>query len=419
MSKTIEKKSDFIAYIFIALAIAAGAWIRVDNLELGGMDPEIRTPDEAIYMAYASVVAHERVQGIQVAVREYNANPKLWILPPPTRVGYLYTLAVVMKLTGRYDLDAGILLSLAASILTLVVAAALCLRFMSPWIALYACTFISTSPMELAIARKGWQDGVMTLTGGLLVYLCAEILQQKNKFLPIVLFGFAGLYGMLVKESGVLFFGICVLSLIFWLIKQRAWGIVAGLLCATVLALAAWAGILIRLSGGWHPLIELYGHLREAVAVNEHAVQMQNGPWLSNVFGLLLVSPATTFLCFTGIVAAFLKRPLARNDSPLFLALIFTSFFILGSLPDYYKNLRYISPVYIPLFALAGHGMLFVQAWLRKVTPNRAAARLTIGGMILVIAALDLANFDAVFRQGHVKDLVNPLLMEHSIYLFR
>ncbi len=410
LNKIEGTEKSWLAYALIVLAVAVGCFIRIGQLNTDETDRTIRTPDEAMYTAYASVIAHEGVSGVAISVREYNKNQKLWLLPPPTRVSYLFLLASAMKSAGRFDLAVGIVMSCIISIMTLMLVAVFCLRFFGPWIAGYSCLFIAVSPMELILANKVWQDSLMTFLGGALIFISCEIVRCRNKFIMIPIFGLLGVITILVKESGILIFALAGLFLVFWLVQQRARAAAGYLMAVMMCAVGISGSILISVSGGWEPLKELYGHLREAVSINTYALQMQNGPWYSNVVGFFILSPAITLLCFAGILITLKKFRDSKSGVYLFLAILFISFVVIASWPAYFKNLRYLSPVYIPFYALAGFAFSLGLKALRKILRRPALVALSAFMLMGALACLDLWTYQRIFIQGHAKDLVNPLL---------
>jgi hypothetical protein len=183
-----------------------------------------------------------------------------------------------------------------------------------------------------------------------------------------------------------------------------------------------WAGasyfvLLSHLSGGWRPLAELYQHVYGAIAGNEYAVQSQNGPGYSLIVGFFLLSPATAFLCAVGLARAFKHGAEESADVMGFLAVLFAGFLTAASLPAYFKNLRYLSPVYIPYYVLAAFTFVSVVQWLRRSLGSPAIAWAITFLLAGIIAGLDWSNFDAVFNRGQVKDLVNSQLMTKAIYV--
>ena len=80
-----------------------------------------------------------------------------------------------MKLMGRYDTRLITAVSCAASILSLGVLLWIGLRFFNPWITLVAVTLMAVSPMDLAVARRAWQDEVLGCVVLVIVGLSCEL----------------------------------------------------------------------------------------------------------------------------------------------------------------------------------------------------------------------------------------------------
>ncbi len=404
------------AYGFIVLAIAVGGWIRWRVMDFDRDDKRNHSPDEAMYTAYASVAAHEGIKGTAISVGVYNKNEKLWILPPPTRIGYLYPLAGVMKLTGRSDVDIGLCVSVAVSVLSLIFIAVLCLRFFDPWTAFFASLFMAVSPMELAFARKVWQDGFMTLFGGTLFYFSFEILNRRKKYLWIAAFALFGAYAGLAKESGFVLLGLLSAGLMFLLLRDRRFK-EATFLAVLVLAASLMAVlVLAKLSGGIEPLSQVYRHLQSALSSNRYALEFQDDPWYAFLEAFALLSPLVFILFVVGVVSVFLDP---NRSSALFLsAFVFISFLIAVSIPAYFKNIRYLSPVFIPFYLLAATGLKRLIFLIREKT-NRLTS-VSFGALALIaLVAIEGMNFQRIFIENHAKDLSNPLLRSASIFAFR
>ena len=79
--------------LFVVVTVTA-ITLRLSNREVAS-----RSPDEEVYMHYATRVADSGIEGGRALVQLYNRDIRLWIYPPPTRLGYIYLVAAVMKLS--------------------------------------------------------------------------------------------------------------------------------------------------------------------------------------------------------------------------------------------------------------------------------------------------------------------------------
>src|SRR6476660_6914127 len=80
--------------LFVVVTIAA-ITLRLSNREVAS-----RSPDEEVYIYYATRVAGSGIEGSRALVESYNRDVRLWTYPSPIRLGYIYLVAGVMKLSG-------------------------------------------------------------------------------------------------------------------------------------------------------------------------------------------------------------------------------------------------------------------------------------------------------------------------------
>ncbi|OGW91923.1 MAG: hypothetical protein A3D28_00140 [Omnitrophica bacterium RIFCSPHIGHO2_02_FULL_63_14] len=317
-------------------------------------------------------------------------------------MGYLYPLALIMKLAGREDLDVGIGFSTAISTLTLFLFAALAWRFFGPWTALAGTLFLAFSPMELAIARKVWQDGWMSFLAAATLFLALEIHRKRRPAWPAL---YAALSGVLltVKESGVIWVALLTVWTAFALIRQRrgaeAAAFVGVTLAGCALALSAW----VWLCGGAGNIIQVYSHVAEALPRNTFAWRYQTGGLGALIEGFIRLTPFTFILAIAGAAHAAFRRDIPRLGL-VFLAAVFTC---AASAPQAFQNLRYLSPVYAPYYLLCGSAVAAAMTLARRFPRALTAAALAV---CLLIAGSDYARYRRVFVDEKTKDLATGLL---------
>ena len=412
-------KSSLVPLFLILITVTAGLWARFEYARRDAENVLNRTPDEPIYTAYASVAAHEGfAKGTRISVEQFNKTPSIQIYPPPTRIGYLYLLALVMKTSGRMDLNVGIEMSKIISVLTLFLLVFIGLRYFDPWVTFYSCAVMSFAPMELALSRKVWQDGLMTLAGGLLLLSGLEIIRSRHKWIFVILYGVVGSYICLVKESGAVLFGIFGLFLLILLLKQRHFKTSLLLFSVMIKALAVDTVLLSNVSGSFSALKMSFEHFKASLPNNSYVLEFQTGPWYSFIRSLFILSPFTLFFCAAGILSAIISKNKEARSYMEGLAFVFILFLGVVSFPEYFKNLRFLSPVFIPYYLLAGIGLNACASTVSvKVKPifSRVAFSLAIL-LVTGIAGMDALNFKKIFVQNHAKDLSGPLLEKFSLF---
>ena len=151
-------------------------------------------------MANATEVAQSGIGAFRVLVDDFNRTKEQWIYPPPTRIGYIFLVAELMKLSGASAEKAAVSVSFAFSLLGFFVAALLGLRFFDRWAVLIGLAFLSVSPLDLAIARRAWQDSVVAGIGILLLYLCIEASVSSRPKWWRVSFWIVASYFLLIKR---------------------------------------------------------------------------------------------------------------------------------------------------------------------------------------------------------------------------
>ncbi|MFC1658627.1 ArnT family glycosyltransferase [Candidatus Omnitrophota bacterium] len=412
-----------IIIIFVPLfsVLVLGAALRIYNLN----NVNSRSPDERIYTYQARTIAQHGQEGIKLLVNEYNKNKKFWIYPPPTRVGYLWLLATVMKMTNRPDEAAGAYISCFFSISSLILLIAMGLRFFGPWITLYALTFMSVSPMSLAIARRCWTDAMSGCLGLSLVYFCCEITRSTRRIIWYILLILTGSYCILVKESGVVIYVFCIAWILYVLcIKEKSFLKGISLAIFSIIGIGMSIVYLAHAIGGSTEVIKVLLHVKEGALSNIYAIQYQSGPWYRFLKGFWIISPVSASLCLVGIAGAFLfKRPdqkiitspISNNSRAIFGILCFMFVFVaIAVLTPWGQNLRYLSTMFPPFYLISGLGLwqiiIFAKA---KLNNPSFSIVIAISVVALAFSAVgDYNFFKRIFVEGGMQDLSIGFLME-------
>lgn len=404
------------------LVLTAGALLRLGHLSV----PE-RTPDERAYTIYSALLAQNGPNALRDLVDEYNKTESMWVYPPPIRVGYLWLIAGVMKLSETSSSGTVAAVSCAASMAGLVVLCWVGWRFANPWVALLAVSIAAVSPMDLALARRAWQDEVFGCVALWLMALSLELAAKPGSNVLRIATGIVGCFCLLIKESAVVVCGLCYLWLAWaFLVRDRSPRAFLGL-SATGLAIGVVAlGLMAWASGGIADVWQVTRNNMSSVAGNEYAVRYQSGNWLTYWNALWVVSPGATILSLIGLgtVAASLgsgKRLVSLIPSKtvwIWLSAYFLAFLVVASIPKYLHNLRYVSPALGAFYLLAGIGAWKSWQWIAELGLRKArrVASIVVAGCTIAILVCDLLNFRTVFIKGQVPDLAYPLLSDHSIY---
>lgn len=347
-----EKTKKIIQISLLLLILIIGIRMRVSYFETVR-----RSPDERVYTNQANKIFNKGIKGTKILISEYHLDKALWFYPPPTRIGHNYLLAMVMKISGNRTEMAGVYLSAIASILTLLLLIMAGIRIFNPWVAIIALFGLAVSPMDLIIARRCWQEALLGFVGMLYFYLCAELMNKPKRiflFLPIII---TGCYSMLIKESGIVVFGLgmlCVfLSMVF---KEKSLlGAIASAISG-VLALILTFFILVKVSGGISSWLSVMKNVKTAMPLNTYAIEFQTGPWYSFLQGLWMVTPLFTIAAIGGVIYAFLNG-IKKNTVIFSFGMILVLFIAATTLTPYCKNLRYISPIFCLFYLMGGYAI--------------------------------------------------------------
>jgi hypothetical protein len=390
MRKRTAMLKDYFPVLLIAL-LAIGALLRFANFN----NVAARSPDEWIYTRQAGIISTEGpIAGTRALVEGHNQNSRLWTLPPPTRIGYDWLLAGVMKLSGSTDERAGASISFAASILSLVLITVTGLRFFNPLVALFALMFMAVSPVELVLSRRSWQEALFGFLGLCMVHCTLAITRNPKRLIWYILLLVTGSYIILVKELGAAVYGLCALWVICVLLaKEKSLAKTLIFITASGAVLAAGYAFIAYAVGGFDTLLGIFGHIKDGLLANQYAIDMQSGPWLDFIGGFWVFSPFVFVLFISGVISTFLPWPIAGENGAAkpFLAwlLIFiVVFFGIALLPPYCQNYRYVSIANGPIYLVAGAGLWYLASLVRPAVRSILAIVIPLAALVLIFGAI-------------------------------
>lgn len=405
----------------LTVILAIGIVLRVHSLgSVAG-----RSPDEGIYTFQANTIAQNGIKSFRSLVNSYNEDETLWPYPHPLRVGYLISLATVMKITNIKDVKAGAYLSCSLSIASLLLVMLLGLRFFNQWITLYALLFLSVSPMSLAIARRSWQEAMLEFIGALLIYFCCEITHASNRKIWYVFFILTGSFCILIKLSGVVIYGLSLLWVLWVLfIKEKSFPKGFLVILSSTLGMGMSILFLLHLTGGVSAVKEVLTHLKWALQTSEYARNYGSGPWYQFFEMLWMLTPLNTVLVFAGIIGTFsFIKIQENNDTPSFMiknremyfGIIFFMTALMAALflfKDHFLNLRYVSSLYLPFYLISGLGFWHILLLVQKKMKNFSFTVLStyIMAALACAAVIDYKNFERIIVKSGILDLTIGLL---------
>ncbi len=368
-----------------------------------------RTPDEAVYTGYASVLTDAGPAGFPQQFQIYNRDSHYWVYPSPVRFGYVLLTSAVMRLTSSRNARSGAAVSWFFSVLSLLLLAWLGMRFFNPWVALLSVAFFSFSFSELAMARRAWQDATLGFLGLLLVCLTCAITAAPNRRSLHIAFFAAGTYSLLIKETGVISFGVCILWLAgVALFQERSWQLVTSLIVGGLASLAVTLGLLAALAGGLEAVISAQIHILQGTATNAYC-ENYAGPWHQFFYLLWLVGPLTAIAALLGTAAAITGRAgldLRDSRAARMAAVMALTFILIASLGPRLQYLRLTSPAEGAYCLLAGLGIWSFFCTVRSLSP--ATERLLVpvlAAAILIEGIVDYRSFTEVIVKPDLQDL--------------
>jgi len=399
--------------VLAALVLLLGLALRVTWFHVGD-----RSPDEMGYTSLAAGIAREGPGWQAHAVRAFNRDGKIY--PWPHRFGFVALYAVFIRLTGRATVETGELMSTVASLAAMVIVGAIAFGEIDPWVGVVAMLFLATSPLDLELARRAWQDDVTSLLalGMLWTFLHAARGRRSawNAFFAI------GGFSLLVKESLLIPFGLGVAGLAWseWR-RARGWAAPARVLAIGVAVAVVAAGTDIIVNGGWREMRALLVNIQEPAGPDEYERHYQSGGIGYYLTGMRILQPQVFLLGYVATALALLgaRGPLSRLTNPrarptLAAIAIFVGVFSAIAFAYTSKNLRFLSPIFGPIALLAAS---LVVAGLRAI-PARAAPlarRAVVAGALVALLASathDVFRFHHYFIEYEIEDLATPWFTE-------
>ena len=406
--------------LFIIVLVAA-IYLRLPSRNVAW-----RGPDERVYMAYSTEIAESGVRAIPALVDDYNRDRKQWIYPPPVRIGSTLVVAGLMKLSGASAEKAAVLVSFAFSLLAFFVAALLGLRIFDRWAVLIGLAFLSVSPLDLALAQRAWQDSVVAGVGILLFYLCVEASISSRPQWWRVIFWMVASYFLLIKELALFIYVLCALGLVVdvWR-REFSWKAVAAVAIPSGLVVIASYGVLMWISGGARPVLQLYQHMEQALSWNQYNHIYQRGPWYSFPLGLWVLSPITTLLCGVGIGQIILGRKSfaqvlgldsRQSQAAWAMALFVVVVLTAATLPQDFKSLRFVAVTQAPLYLIGGLLIRYLLSLARsRLAPaGWYVAISAVAASVALVCITDYARFRHIFVQYQLDDLAIARVVNYA-----
>jgi len=323
-----------------------------------------------------------------------------------------------MTATGIEDERAGADLSCLASVLSLLLLGWIGWRFFNPTIGLIAALFYAVSPIELAIARRCWQDAPTELLVLILVWIACEITRGSRHTILFFLFGLLGATAVTIKESPVVMF-VLVLAWILWELSiRREW---KGIILVTGLSAAGLSVGVLWLSynlGDFQTLLDFSRTASRFYETNSYSIIYEGGPSYLLLEALWILSPVVVLGSVAGFAMSFAgsrQWPLAKWAwRPAFCMTVIVLLFLSLAMFLHHKlNPRYIALTLGIWYLIAATGLWRALEWIRKQFPEIGKHVFATGAAcLLLLAALsDYSTFQTRIVATGIQDLTARMII--------
>jgi hypothetical protein len=400
-------------YLLIGV-VCVGALLRLANLNASA-----RTPDERNYTRQAALVLQQGRGAFPTLLRDFELDPST---PSPNRAGFLYILAGFMALTGHTDVMAGVWLSCAASIASLLLLARIACRFLNPVSSVFALTLYAVSPLPLMTGRRAWQDALVETLVLILLLTGGEIVSGARHWLWSLGFTLTGAVSITMKELPTAVFFLAS-ACALWSLFRASYGTKRfALFCVfwigSVVAAFLW---LTHLLGSAHLLIELPRQTSAYIAVSPYSLMQESGTWIDLIRGFWTVSPFAS-LCFPlGLAAIALPRFFSRGAQSdrrtvAFLAGFTVLLPAVAVLTPHHLNFRYLCPIFGPFYLIAGLGFAWAASTIMAhLSPSHRPVFVACAALTIVVCAVgDASMFQIHFVRPDLQDLSIHMVLAGS-----
>jgi 4-amino-4-deoxy-L-arabinose transferase-like glycosyltransferase len=388
------------------------------GIRLTSIRPPNQTPDEDFYTSCGEGVYTQGARFMPTFIQACWEDREKHQYPWPNRIGYFWLIAAAMAVTNDTSVNAGAAVSTLASLLVLVLTAWLAFRFLDPWSATMALLFLATSPLDLVIAGRTWQDEVVALFALLMAHAYIRSVTRRERAGWAVAFFALGAYALTVKETAVLVLGAGTFGMLWAAWRSERGARAAALVAAGGLVAALVAGgVILWSSGGLESLRRTYEMWKLVNVPNEYMRKYQMGSPAYYAVGLGILNAVPFALGLASAIlialrAPFMRSPWRHRDAAELLGALAWFVLAYGLIACIYsqKNLRFLSPIYVPVFILAAALVRAAVAVLRRHLPTIAFRGVVaaVAVVLAVSAAADLGRFHHWFIEREVADLATP-----------
>jgi 4-amino-4-deoxy-L-arabinose transferase-like glycosyltransferase len=411
----LDKRFRLQTIIFVLLVLS-GVTLRIINLA-GVVN---RSPDERTYIWESNEIAEHGHEGLRSLVAQFQKDPSLFTWPSPVRVGYLWILSWMIRVSGHHDPYAGAILSCLASAGALFLVGVIGWRFFHPSVALAAILFYAVSPPVLAFSRRSWQESFVECLSLLLLFLALEAVRKDPSWWWVVTIGVLAAFTLTIKEIAMIHAALIFVLLGVMFIRQGRWRLL-GLLIASattsVILCSLWLSYAL---GSFSTFLQFTWQNISVAGATAYAIGWQSGSFF-NCLALLWESDPVIFTLGTlGIVLAvrrtYQSNQLSECPAHFWCALVVLVFLAFPLLLPHHFNLRFLCPAFGPLSLLAGVSIQTISRILSRSLPEKEALwtkRFALA-VLLCAAFINYRSFQERFVRTDLQDLSFKMLQECS-----
>lgn len=349
-----------------------------------------RFADEGYYFHYAKTIALGGVSKFPELIDNYTKDPRGYLFPPPSRVGFIIPAAFWLKIFGVSFVSLATF-SAFCFVLFLFVCYFYCKKYFKEDIALLFTLLLSSSPLLMGMGMRALMDSAVTLFWALSFWTFMDFMSEQ-KMSKYILFIVSFTMAFFVKEiSLVLLFFFMIFHMVNKYYFKKS--VREGYLVATVLIPPVlYLGFVFFICGGPQSVAGIVKGIMDArfgsINYSPYAVYYCSGPWFRYIIDFMLFSPFTTLL-FIGYFAHLLLTKKIDWKTMYFLVFYTVIFIYLGNL-RYSKVVRFV-------MSLEMVSSLFSVLFIYELFKNRKNQLFLVFSSSLFIFIINYLTFTRFF----------------------
>ena len=356
--------------------------------------------DEHAYAYFAQTLNDHGIPGIQQLLRDYPTNENLKKSPLPLRIGFIVPAMLTCKVLGGFNTDNLAWFPFCCGLALVLLGARFVEQLAGGRIALVCAPLLITSPLAVAVSRRGMSDNFATLLMLGSLYLFDRCWRRRS-IGHLVGLGLVLCLALLTKESVVLLYPMMALAALYY---YRVMGLRASpwTLAPLIVAPLVYLMIEIWLAGGLSQLIETYRVYTAYQGTLEYTTRFEKGPWFRYLVDFFAIAP---LVFVPGVIGCALpatdERRHARNLALIYLV---SGLLLFGRLPIINIRLVLFLDTFLRLAASLAVAAMVVKLSLKW-------SRIALVSVVAVLLLGDAVQFYDVFVRGNVYNPTTFLLL--------